>query len=85
MGGAGMPCAGLCNGSAFKYGGGMSDMELVSLCALAMAGLNLYLVYKITQVGKAINMAWEIILDVAKGNVRIEWDEKQQRINVLKP
>jgi hypothetical protein len=50
-----------------------------------MAGLNLYLVYKITQVGKAVGMAWEIILDVAKGNVRIEWDEQQQRINVVKP
>ncbi len=76
--------AGLCNGSAFKYGGGMSDMELVSLLALAMALLNLYLIRQITQAGKAAQMAWEVLVDVAKGHVRIEWDEKEQRIKALK-
>lgn len=52
----------------------MTDMELVSLLALAMALLNLYLVHQNTRLGKVIEHAHEIIIGVAKGEVELTWD-----------
>lgn len=63
-----------CSGSANYSGGYMSDMELVSLCAVAMALLNLYLLRQLHHVRLAVNMAWDILQDVAKGDVTVAWD-----------
>ena len=61
----------------------MSDMELISLCAVAMALLNLYLLRQLHHVRLAVNMAWEILSDVAKGDVTIAWDGKGIRVTAV--
>jgi len=58
-------------------------MELVSLCAVAMALLNLYLLRQLHHVRLAVNMAWEILSDVAKGDVTIEWDGKGIKVTAV--
>lgn len=63
----------------------MTDMELVSLCAVAMALFNLYLMHQIKQAGRATQMAWEILIDVAKGDIALVWDEKNKTIKPVKP
>ena len=59
-------------------------MELVSLCAVAMALLNLYLLRQLHHVRLAVNMAWEILSDVAKGDVTIEWDGRGIKVTAVK-
>ena len=61
----------------------MSDMELVSLCAIAMALLNLYLLRQLHHVRLAVNMAWEILSDVAKGDVTVAWDGKGIKVTAV--
>jgi hypothetical protein len=39
-----------------------------------MALLNLYLLRQLHHVRLAVNMAWDILQDVAKGDVTVAWD-----------
>lgn len=69
-------------GRAYAFNGGdMTDVELISLCAIAMALFNLYLLHLISNAGKAVNIAWQILNDVAKGNVTLDF--KNNHITVV--
>ena len=63
----------------------MTDMELVSFCAIAMAAFNLFLLHQLNLARRATNMAWEILVDTAKGDIDLVWDEANKTIRPVKP
>lgn len=72
-------------GRAYAFNGGdMTDVELVSLCAVAMALLNLYLLRVISNAGRAVNMAWQILNDVAKGEVTLGFKDNHITVVAVK-